>query len=268
MATFSNKNFNSALYQSFRIGYNANFYNMVYDYHTKNNGQFDVAVDVGTGTGQVASVLAEKFNKVHGIDASAKMLDSAVQKPNITYHVSKGEDLSAIPSASVDLLTVAEALHWFDTPTFFSEVQRVLKPHGTFAAIGYTFVQFADYPKASKRIIDLANEAEALGPYFEKGRLIADNLYKCILVPMNNVKRYYFPQQELPPLMGETVTMAHLRNYIKTWSAYKTFMDKNPDKPDIVDQTIDAIMAEENLKEEDTVDLTWPCVLILAENSA
>jgi hypothetical protein len=49
MATFSSENFNSALYQSFRPGYNANFYNMVYNYHSKNGGQFITAVDIGTG---------------------------------------------------------------------------------------------------------------------------------------------------------------------------------------------------------------------------
>ncbi|KAF9344539.1 hypothetical protein BGX26_004256 [Mortierella sp. AD094] len=268
MATFSNKTFNSALYQSFRPGYNANFYKMVYNYHARKNGQFDTAVDVGTGTGQVASVLAEKFNQVHGIDASATMLSSAVQKPNITYHASKGEDLSAIPSASVDLLTVAQAMHWFDTPTFFSEVKRVLKPHGTFAAVGYTFVQFDKYPRASKHIKDLGNEPELLGTYWEPGRLILDNMYKCIGVPMENVERYYLPNEELPALMSEKVTMKHFRNYIKTWSSYKTYCDKHVGEPDIVDKTIDTIMAEENLKDEDVVEITLPTVLILAENKA
>ncbi|KAF8965998.1 hypothetical protein BGZ46_000466 [Entomortierella lignicola] len=268
MATFSSKTFNSALYQSFRPGYNSNFYKMLYNYHARKNGQFDTAVDVGTGTGQVASVLAEKFNKVHGVDPSAKMLEAAVQKPNITYHVSKGEDLSVIPSASVDLLTVAQAMHWFDTPAFFSEVKRVLKPHGTFAAVGYSYLKLVDYPRANKRILELANEPEALGPYWEHGRFILDNMYKSILVPMDNVERYYVPNEELPAIMAETVDMKHFRNYLKTWSSYKNYSDKNPEKPDIVDQTVDAIMAEENLKDEDTVDLTWPCVLILAENQA
>ncbi|KAF8938901.1 putative S-adenosylmethionine-dependent methyltransferase [Dissophora ornata] len=270
MATFSSKTFNSALYQSFRPGYNSNFFKMVYNYHAKHNGQFDTAVDVGTGTGQVASVLAEKFKHVHGMDASATMLQAAVQKPNITYHVTKAEDLSVIPSSSVDVLTVAQALHWFDHPKFFSEVKRVLKPQGTFVAVGYSFILLDKYPRATKRICSLGDEPDQLGTCWDWGRLILDNLYKSVDVPMKDVERYYFPnnKDDLPPLMSERVTMKHFRSYIKTWSSYKNYCEKHPDRPDIVDQTIDAIMEEESLKDEDEVDVTWPTVLILAENDA
>ncbi|KAK3829129.1 MAG: S-adenosyl-L-methionine-dependent methyltransferase [Benniella sp.] len=270
MATFSSKTFNSVLYQSFRPGYNANFYKILYNYHARNQGQFNTAVDVGTGTGQVASVLAEKFNHVHGVDASETMLASAVQKPNITYHVSVGENLSKIPSSSVDVLTVAQALHWFDHPKFFSEVKRVLKPHGTFAAVGYSFVIIEDYPRASERIRDMGNEPEQLGTLWDHGRLILDNLYKSIEVPMKNVERHYYPSgsEEHPPLMSETVTMKHMRNYLKTWSAYKTYCERYPDRRDIVDETIDAIKDENNLAEEQQVRITWPTVLILAANDA
>ncbi|KAG9324204.1 hypothetical protein KVV02_002005 [Mortierella alpina] len=270
MATFSSNTFNSALYQSFRPGYSSNFFKMLYNYHAKHNGQFESAVDVGTGTGQVASVLAEKFKLVHGVDPSAKMLASAVQKPNITYHVAKGEDLRAIPDSSVDVLTVAQALHWFDHPKFFSEVKRVLKPHGTFAAVGYSFVIFEKYPRATKRIIDMGVQPDQLGTCWDHGRSILDNLYKCIDVPMQNVERHYFPNhaQDWAPVMTDKVTMKHFRNYIKTWSAYKTYCEKHPSRPDIVDLTIDAIMEEENLKDEDEVKITWPTVVIFGENGA
>ncbi|KAF9932732.1 hypothetical protein FBU30_007382 [Linnemannia zychae] len=286
MATFSNKTFNSALYQSFRPGYNSNFFKMLYNYHAKHNGEFNTAVDVGTGTGQVASILAEKFKQVHGCDASAAMLSNAVQKPNITYHVAKGEDLSMLPTASVDILTVAEALHWFDQPAFFAEVKRVLKPLGTFAAIGYTFVVFDDHPRASMRIHDLGNQPDQFGPIWERGRLVVDNLYKCIEVPLQDVERHYFPKsvksqldaaliaadkessESLPPIMGERVTMNHFRNYLKTWSAYKTYCERYPSRPDIIDTTMDAILKEENLKDEDEVNINWPTVVILGRNDA
>ncbi|CAO3563304.1 unnamed protein product [Mortierella alpina] len=270
MATFSSKTFNSALYQSFRPGYNSNFFRMLYNYHAKHNGQFEFAVDVGTGTGQVASVLAEKFKHVHGVDPSATMLASAVQKPNISYHVARGEDLNAIADSSVDVLTVAQALHWFDHPKFFSEVKRVLKPHGTFAAVGYSFVIFEKYPRATKRIYDLGDQPDQLSTHWDHGRLILDNLYKSIDVPMQNVERHYFPNhpQDLAPVMTGKVTMKHFRNYIKTWSAYKNYCEKHPGRPDIVDQTIDTIMEEENLKDDDEVDITWPTVVIFGENDA
>ncbi|KAF9082498.1 hypothetical protein BGX29_003827 [Mortierella sp. GBA35] len=288
MATFSSKSFNSALYQSFRPGYNNNFFKMIYNYHAKHNGHFDTAVDVGTGTGQVAVVLAEKFKQVHGVDASATMLANAIQKPNVSYHVAKGEDLGAIPTASVDVLTVAQAMHWFHHPSFFAEVKRVLKPRGTFAAVGYSFVIFEDHPRATKRIYDMGDQPDQLGTMWDNGRLILDNLYKSIDVPLNNVERHYFPksinshysqvqageakeekkEDELPPVMTGRVTMKHFRMYIKTWSSYKNYCEKYPSRPDIVDQTIDAILEEENLKDEDEVDITWPTVVILGENDA
>ncbi|KAG0278478.1 hypothetical protein BGZ95_003895 [Linnemannia exigua] len=284
MATFSSKSFNSALYQSFRPGYNKNFFKMVYNYHAKHNGQFDTAVDVGTGTGQVAVALAEKFQQVHGIDASATMLSNAIQKPNVTYHVAKGEDLGVLASSSVDVLTVAQAMHWFHHPTFFSEVKRVLKPRGTFAAVGYSFVIFEDHPRATKRIYDLGDQPDQLGTMWDNGRLILDNLYKSIDVPLQNVERHYFPdsiksqmraidaavagEESLPPVMTGRVTMKHFRNYIKTWSSYKNYCEKYPSRPDIVDVTIDTILQEENLKDEDEVNITWPTVVILGENDA
>ncbi|KAG0066670.1 hypothetical protein BGZ90_001303 [Linnemannia elongata] len=288
MATFSSKSFNSALYQSFRPGYNNNFFKMVYNYHAKHNGHFDTAVDVGTGTGQVAVVLAEKFKQVHGVDASATMLSNAIQKPNVAYHVAKGEDLGVIPTSSVDVLTVAQAMHWFHHPTFFSEVKRVLKPRGTFAAVGYSFVIFEDYPRATRKIYELGDQPDQLGPMWDSGRLILDNLYKSIDVPLQNVERHYFPsyiksqfhtqtgddvaatgaEASLPPVMTGRVTMKHFRSYIKTWSAYKNYCEKYPSRPDIVDLTIDAILLEENLKEEDEVNITWPTVIILGENDA
>ncbi|KAF9137747.1 hypothetical protein BG015_002626 [Linnemannia schmuckeri] len=289
MATFSSKTFNSALYQSFRPGYNNNFFKMVYNYHAKHNGHFDTAVDVGTGTGQVAVVLAEKFKQVHGVDASATMLSNAIQKSNVAYHVAKGEDLGVIETSSVDVLTVAQAMHWFHHPTFFSEVKRVLKPRGTFAAVGYSFVIFEDHPRATRRIYELGDQPDQLGALWDNGRLILDNLYKSIDVPLQNVERHYFPSsiksqfhtqsadavaaaaataEALPPVMSGKVTMKHFRNYIKTWSSYKNYCEKYPSRPDIVDLTIDAILKEENLKEEDEVNITWPTVVILGENDA
>jgi len=175
-----------------------------------------------------------------------------------------------IPSSSVDVLTVAQALHWFDHPKFFSEVKRVLKPHGTFAAVGYSFVIIEDYPRASERIREMGNEPEQLGTFWDHGRLILDNLYKSIEVPMKNVERHYYPSgsEDHPPLMSETVTMKHMRNYLKTWSAYKNYCERYPDRRDIVDETIDAIKDENSLAEEQQVGITWPTVLILAANDA
>ncbi len=47
-----------------------------------------------------------------------------------------------VPAGSARLVTVAQALHWFDLARFFSEVRRVLAPDGVLAVISY-----ASFPK-------------------------------------------------------------------------------------------------------------------------
>ncbi|KAG0223697.1 S-adenosyl-L-methionine-dependent methyltransferase [Mortierella sp. GBAus27b] len=268
MATFSDQDYNSAMYQSFRPGYNDNFRNMVLSYHAKNNGQFTTAVDVGTGTGQVATVLADKFEHVYGVDISATMLASAVQKPNITYRVSKSEDLSWIPDSSIDAVTVAEAIHWFDLPKFFAEVKRILKPKGTFAALSYSIMRLSDYPQGTKRIREFCSDPDQLGKCWENGTKMVGTMLRSVEVPLKNVERHYFPDHPdgLPPLMGDTVSIAHIRNHLRTWSAYKIYCDRYPDREDLVERTIEDIKHADNLSEEQLVSVHWPTVLILAEN--
>ncbi|KAF9158196.1 hypothetical protein DFQ26_007884 [Actinomortierella ambigua] len=271
MATFSSKTYNSALYQSFRPVYNGNLFKMLYDYHARGNGKLDLAVDVGTGTGQVATILADKFRRVKGIDASAKMIEAAVQKPNVEYIVSPSEDLSVLPSSSVDLLTVAQALHWFDHPKFFAEVHRVLTPGGTFAAIGYSFVILKDHPRASAKMVELGLGKDKLGNYWDPGRAILDNLYRDVeFAHLVDVQHHTFPNNKdhFPDILTQDVSMDTFRNYIKTWSSYKTYSEKFPDRPDIVDQTIDEILREEQLSGQDVVHLQWPSTVILGRKSA
>ncbi|KAF9943905.1 hypothetical protein BGZ70_005272, partial [Mortierella alpina] len=73
---------------------------------------------------------------------------------------------------------------------------------------------------------------------------------------------------DLAPVMTGKVTMKYFRNYIKTWSAYKNYCEKHPGRPDIVDVTIDTLMEEENLKDDDEVEITWPTVVIFGENDS
>ncbi|KAJ2960699.1 hypothetical protein NQZ79_g3973 [Umbelopsis isabellina] len=75
MTTFSNKDFDSALYHAARPVYHEGTYELIYDYHQKKGGKFDKAADVGTGTGQAALKLADKFKSVIGTDISEKVSD-------------------------------------------------------------------------------------------------------------------------------------------------------------------------------------------------
>lgn len=95
-----------------------------------------LAWDVATGNGQVANLLAEYFNQVIATDISENQLKHAIQKHNVMYRVESAEQ-SSLPDASVDLITVAQAIHWFNFEAFYREVRRTLKPNGLIVVIGY-----------------------------------------------------------------------------------------------------------------------------------
>src|SRR3982751_1042743 len=92
-----------------------------------------LAWDTGCGNGQASVALAAHFARVFASDPSANQIGNAEPQPNIEYRVEPGEQCS-LPAASADIVTVAQALHWFDFARFFAEAARVLKPGGVLAA--------------------------------------------------------------------------------------------------------------------------------------
>jgi ubiquinone/menaquinone biosynthesis C-methylase UbiE len=93
----------------------------------------DVAWDCATGNGQATTHLASYFGRVIATDESAEMIAQAPRDPRIEYRVAEAED-SGIDAHSVDLVTVATAIHWFDLSRFYAEVRRVVRPGGVIAA--------------------------------------------------------------------------------------------------------------------------------------
>ncbi|TLM60395.1 MAG: methyltransferase domain-containing protein [Deltaproteobacteria bacterium] len=96
----------------------------------------DLAWDCAAGSGQASVDLAGYFAQVVATDASRAQIDAAVPHPRIDYRVAPAE-ASGLAAASVDLVTVAQALHWFDLPAFYAEVRRVLRPDGALAVWSY-----------------------------------------------------------------------------------------------------------------------------------
>jgi SAM-dependent methyltransferase len=94
------------------------------------------ALDVGTGNGQSALLLADRFDHVHATDASAAQIGEALPHERVHYAVEPAEQCS-LADASCDLILAAQAAHWFDPDRFGAEVRRLLKPGGIVAAIGY-----------------------------------------------------------------------------------------------------------------------------------
>ena len=103
----------------------------------------DAAWDCATGNGQTATELATSFKKVYATDTSQKQLDKAIHLPNIFYSKQAAEKTD-FPSSQFDLVTVSQALHWFQFDQFYKEVKRVAKPGARIAVWMYSLPQVTE----------------------------------------------------------------------------------------------------------------------------
>jgi hypothetical protein len=177
------------------------------------------AWDCGTGNGQIAQVLAGSFEKVFATDISQQQIDNAVPHEKIEYSVAPAESTS-FPDNTFDLITVAQAIHWFDFDAFYREALRTSRDKGILAVIGYGLIQINP---AIDRII-AAFYRDVIGPYWDKERRYVDENYRTIP----------FPFQELnAPAFDNDFEWSfdHFIGYIGTWSAVKHYEKKNGSNP-------------------------------------
>ncbi len=166
-----------------------------------------VAWDCATGTGQAAVDLAGFFERVEATDASAAQIAAALPHPRVVYRQAAAE-ASGLPGGSVDLVTVAQALHWLDRDAFFAEVRRVLVPGGVLAVWGYATLEI----EASLDAIITAFYRDTIGPYWPPERALIETGYRTIELP--------FAELPVPPIrMVAEWTLDELGGYLRTWSA-------------------------------------------------
>ena len=108
----------------------------LFDYLASISPGRQLAWDCGTGNGQAALELVKRFSRVVATDASGDQLAQAVAHERIDYRIERAEDVS-LEDHSVDLVTVAVAVHWFDLEQFYQAVRRVAAPNGVLAVWTY-----------------------------------------------------------------------------------------------------------------------------------
>jgi SAM-dependent methyltransferase len=172
----------------------------------------EAAWDCATGNGQAAVALADHFRRAIATDASAQQIDSAERHHRVEYRVAPAEQ-SGLEAASIDLVTVAQALHWFDIPAFSAEASRVLKPGGIVAVWAYNLLN------VSPEIDRLVNRfySETTGPFWPPERDIVESGYRNI----------EFPFEEITPpafAMQTRWNIDQLLGYLRTWSATQKFI--------------------------------------------
>jgi ubiquinone/menaquinone biosynthesis C-methylase UbiE len=176
--------------------------------------------DCACGNGQASLGLATHFDDVIATDASAEQIASATPHAGIEFRVAPAEQ-SGLPDRSVALVTVAQAVHWFDFDRFYAEVKRVLIPGGVLAvwAYGIIVVEGEEVDRVAHHYY-----ANTLGEYWPPERVLVEAGYRTIPFPFTEIT---------PPTfrMETSWTLEQLLGYFSTWSATNRYIKAKGHNP-------------------------------------
>ena len=177
------------------------------------------AWDCATGNGQSALGLARHFGAVVATDASVRQIREAARRRGVHYAVASAED-SPLENESIELVTVAQALHWFDRSRFWEEVRRVLVAGGAVAA--WSYHGFHITPEVEAVIHRYYKDV--VGPYWPPGRGIVEQGYRALEFP--------FDEETAPPfILEKRWDLGALMGYLRTWSASQRYREAKGSDP-------------------------------------
>lgn len=192
----------------------------LYDYILQEVKEREAAWDCGTGNGQVAAALAGYFQEIEATDISENQLKNAEEKANVFYQLCQAES-TYFDEDTFDLITVAQAIHWFDFESFYTEVRRVAKPGAVIAIWGYGL--FRINPQIDALVDDFYTNVT--GPYWEHERTYIDEQYKTIPFPFNEIKvaEHFSIEKEW--------SLDELRGFLNTWSSVQKYIKQKGKNP-------------------------------------
>ena len=232
-------------YRQFRPGYP----DALFEWLSNISPSHEQAWDCATGNGQSAAALARHFTNVIATDGSEQQIKAAVPVENVSYQVAR-ETCGSIDADSIDLITVAQALHWFDTDTFFREVSRVLKPGGLLAVWGYNLLS------VNPSIDELINKLyhETVGSWWPPERRLLEHGYSNISFP--------WPAMATPDFnMSATWQRQQLIGYLGTWSAVKRYAQNTGEDPLVeLDRQLQSVWPDDSL-----FAIRWPLTLHVSQ---
>jgi SAM-dependent methyltransferase len=232
-----------AQYSAFRPTYPAS----LFDYLAQSCRERRTVWDCACGSGQASVALAERFDSVIATDASPQQVSAAVPRANITYRVAPADD-SGLEPQSVDLVTVAQALHWFDLQAFYSEVQRILKPSGLLAVWTYG-VLHVEGAAVDALVQEFYNDI--VGPYWPAERRFVEEGYRGFEFPFEELLSPSFNMQE-------SWDQARLLGYLRTWSATARYVEDRGSDPV---STLEGKLASVWSDVDEARTVTWPLAL-------
>ena len=233
----------SATYTQFRPTYPPELFTFL----AEQSPNREHALDTACGNGQAALALAAYFQKVTAADASENQINHAQPHPKVTYVIAPAE-ACGLPDHSVDLLTVAQAIHWFDFDRFYAEAKRVLKPGGLLAVMGYAL--FSIKPEVDAVIDKLYGPM--LDEFWPPERKWIEEKYQTLPFPFEDIDHPQFH-------INASWTAQHVLGYLKSWSAVVRYTDHHGNNP------VDAITPEfiEAWGDKETLEAKWPIIMRL-----
>ena len=215
MPTLDRFSSQAADYARYRIDYPAE----LYDWLLPQVASRERAWDCATGNGQVAVVLADYFVRVDATDLSDSQLAQATPRPNIHYQTTSAEH-TLFPPQRFDLITVAQAVHWFALEAYHAEVRRVARPGAVLAEWGYGLVQVG--PGLDSLIGRFYRDT--MGPYWDANRWHIDDEFARIPFPFAGVRRARF-------VVRRHWSAEWLLQYLRTWSSVVKYRQERGEDP-------------------------------------
>jgi SAM-dependent methyltransferase len=199
--------------------YRPQYPDSLYSYLSSLTPEHELAWDCGTGNGQAAQGLSAYYTTVRATDPSAEQIRHAISRNNIFYIVEKAEN-SSLPDHSADLITIANALHWFDFDSFYAQAKRVLKKDGIIAAWGCGLPLIT--PEADEIIKEFHDHI--LGNYWLPENHLVEKKYETIPFPFESISTPDFTAVKF-------MNLEDLIGFINTWSAVQRFIKENHYNP-------------------------------------
>jgi len=216
----------------------------VFEFLASQCSHHELVWDCATGNGQSALALTSFFDKVQASDASAEQIKHAIPHNKVTYHTWSAE-ASELPDNSVDLITVSQALHWFNFDLFYKEAKRVLKKNGVLAAWCYELFNVRNNEALTEILRHIYNDIA--GPHWPDERAYVEQHYNSIPFP--------FEESKVPNFAMITEwDFETFCGYIKTWSASKIY--HNATGQDVLHDSLTKLKTIWG--DQETYTLEWP----------